>query len=172
MSWLSLLFEGAVSILLLVMIAYCVKLNRLLGGLRERDAEIGDLLVRFKEASDRAEASVATLKSVGVEVERSVRTATERAQSVRDELVSLANRGVGRELSPSTGHSASEPSASASGDGAPFRTSDAEGIYPSEFFAAENSDSRGEPREMTQGRARIEAESELLRVIRSARAGG
>ncbi len=171
MSWLSLLFEGAVSVLLLVMIAYCIKLNRLLGGLRERDAEIEDLLIRFGDASDRAEASVAVLKAAGVEAERSVRVATERAETARDELVSLlrnANRGDGgMEPKSSLNVALQMPPAPAP---APAEVDDGQGsVYPPEFF--ENQTGPVPFSKPSQDGAWSEAELNALRAIRTARAG-
>ncbi len=167
MSWLSLLFEGAVSVLLLVMIAYSIKLNRLLGGLRERDAEIENLLIRFKDASDQAESSVAVLKAAGVEAERSVRVATERAETARDELAALlrtANRGD-EEKWPKSSSNASMPMVTA-----PAPADDGQGgVYPPEFFADQTGPARlSEP--LRDG-ARSEAERNVLRAIRAARVG-
>ncbi len=170
MSWLSLLFEGAVSVLLLVMIAYCIKLNRLLGGLRERDAEIENLLIRFKDASDRAESSVAKLKAAGVEAERSVRVATERAETARDELVSLlrnANRGdegTGPKSSSNASWAVTPDPAPADADGGPG------GVYPPEFF--DNQTGPVALSEPSRDKARSEAELDVLRAIRAARVGG
>lgn len=169
MSWLSLLFEGAVSVLLLVMIAYCIKLNRLLGGLRERDAEIEDLLIRFRDASDRAESSVAVLKAAGVEAERSVRVATERAETARDELASLlrnANRGD-EGTGPKVFSDASLPMALAP---APADVDDGQGsVYPPEFFG--NQAGPAPFSEPARDEARSEAELNVLRAIRAARVG-
>lgn len=169
MSWLSLLFEGAVSVLLLVMIAYCIKLNRLLGGLRERDAEIENLLIRFKDASDRAESSVAVLKAAGVEAERSVRVATERAETARDELDALlrtANRGDEGKW-PKSSSNASMPMLTAA---APADLDDRRGgVYPSEFF--EDQTGPAPLSEPLRDGARSEAERNVLRAIRAARVG-
>ena len=45
--WLSLGFESVVAVLMIAMIVYAVKLNRRLVGLRERDAEMQDMITRF-----------------------------------------------------------------------------------------------------------------------------
>ena len=167
MSWLSLLFEGAVSVLLLVMIAYSIKLNRLLGGLRERDAEIENLLNRFKDASDQAESSVAVLKAAGVEAERSVRVATERAEIARDQLDALmknVSRGEER-MGPngSAGASTSMPSVPAPVDSDGRQGS----VYPPEFF--ENQTGSAAPDDPERDTARSESQLEMLRAIRAAR---
>lgn len=172
MSWLSFLFEGAVSVLLLVMIAYCVKLNRLLGGLRERDAEIENLLVRFKEASDRAEASVGTLKAAGIEVERSVRTATERAWAARDELVSLLDRDTRQGPPAESARGRNAAPAPEDATGMEYADAGSGGVYPPEFFSARDTDGLTRLSDDTRDQTRSEAESDLLNVIRSARLGG
>lgn len=171
MSWLSFVFEGAVSVLLLVMIAYCVKLNRLLGGLRERDAEIKDLLIRFKAASDQAEASVATLKTVGIEVERSVRTATERAEAAHNDLVSLLDRGNRDVAWAGAGDTRTAGRTPAPAPPAPNYADDGpDSVYPAEFF--ERGDGSAESEGSSPNSGRSEAESDLMRAIRSARTGG
>ncbi len=172
MSWLSLLFEGAVSVLLLVMIAYCVKLNRLLGGLRERDAEIENLLVRFKDASDTAEASVTRLKAAAVEVERTVHAAMIQAQTARDELVSLSAREDRHSEATNNPWPAAHTPALHPKDTKPVdadQPAAAGDVYPSDFF---DTSAAGAPLpETAQGQARSEVEQELLRAIRSARSG-
>ena len=167
MSWLSLLFEGAVSVLLLVMIAYCVKLNRLLGGLRERDAEIENLLVRFKDASDTAEASVARLKAAGVEVERTLHAAMIQAQTVREELVSLSAREDRHSDATNNPWPAQSPK-DTERVGAD-QPEPAEDVYPSDFF--DTPTGAAPLSETPHGEARAEVEQELLRAIRSVRSG-
>ncbi len=167
MSWLSLLFEGAVSVLLLVMIAYCVKLNRLLGGLRERDAEIENLLSRFKDASDTAEASVSRLKAAAVEVERTVHAAMIQAQTARDELVSLSAREDRHSEATNNPWPAARPK-----DTEPVGADQREAagdVYPPEFF--DTPTGAAPSAETPHGQARAEVEQELLRAIRSARPG-
>lgn len=170
MSWLSLLIEGAVSVLLIVMIGYCVRLNRLLGGLRERDAEIENLLLRFKDASDMAEASGIKLKAAGVEAERSVRVATERAETARHELDSLLERkkigGEGPSSQRAAGNLPPPQAVPAATDG----DDGPDGVYPPEFFETPDDSPPllGVPRDLS----RSEAELDLLRAIRAARVEG
>jgi len=92
-SALSLVFEGIVSILLVVMIVYASRLNGRLADLRAQEGELQAGIARFDEAAARAEAAAARLKAVGGEAERTVRTAFDRAQAMRDELMFLVERG-------------------------------------------------------------------------------
>jgi hypothetical protein len=92
-SVLSLVVEGIVSILLIVMIVYASRLNGRLASLRAQENELQEGIARFNEAAVRAEAAAARLKAVGSEAERTVRAAFDRAQAIRDELTFLVDRG-------------------------------------------------------------------------------
>ena len=86
MTLLSFVFEGALALLMIALIVYCVKLNRGLAAIRASDTQINELIGRLIEASDRAEASVAQLKAVGVARERALRAAIEDAEAMRASL--------------------------------------------------------------------------------------
>lgn len=107
MTLVSLVFEGAVSVLLIAVIVYAIKLNHRLVGLRAREEELGELIERFNESSGRAEASAAKLKEIGAAAEKNLGAMFERAQAVRDDLVFMVERGsdiadrVGRSIDKS-----------------------------------------------------------------------
>lgn len=82
MSLLSFVFEGVLAALMVVLIVYCVKLNRGLVAIRSSDPQINKMISSLVEASDRAEASVAQLKAVGVAQERALRAAIEDAETM------------------------------------------------------------------------------------------
>ncbi len=82
MSLLSFVFEGVLAALMVVLIVYCVKLNRGLVAIRSSDPQINEMIGSLVEASDRAEASVAQLKAVGVAQERALRAAIEDAETM------------------------------------------------------------------------------------------
>ncbi len=86
MSLLSFVFEGVLAALMVVLIVYCVKLNRGLTAIRSSDPKINELIGSLVEAADRAEASVAQLKAVGVAQERALRAAIEDAEVLRADL--------------------------------------------------------------------------------------
>jgi len=62
----SFVFDGVLCVLMVMLIVYCVKLNRGLTAIRSSDVEINKLIASLIEASDRAETSVAQLKAAGV----------------------------------------------------------------------------------------------------------
>jgi uncharacterized protein DUF6468 len=90
---MSLIFEGAVSLLLIAVIVYSVKLNTRIVGLRSREGELKQMIAQFNEAAVQAEASAGHLKSVGTAAERNLRVTIERAQALRDDLSFLIERG-------------------------------------------------------------------------------
>jgi len=87
MSALSFLFEGIVAALMVALIVYCVRLDRRLAALRENDAPILALITELRAAAERAEASVGHLKAAGLDAERSLQQAIRTAQAVEDDLV-------------------------------------------------------------------------------------
>ena len=79
MSSVALLFEAGLATLMVVLIVYCIKLNKRLALLRNQNAEFADMMVGLANASDRAEQAVQHLKAAGLSAERSLRTAIEDA---------------------------------------------------------------------------------------------
>lgn len=86
---LSLLLDLLVAILLVVTIGYALVLNRRLKGLKDHKAELDALAASFAMATGRAEESVGRLKSSVADLQ----SASERAQSLRDDLAFLVERG-------------------------------------------------------------------------------
>ena len=87
MSALSFIFEGVVAALMVALIVYCVRLERRLAALRQNDAPIRALIGELQSAAERAEASVGHLKAAGLDAERSLQQAIRTAQAVEDDLV-------------------------------------------------------------------------------------
>ncbi len=85
----SLALDLVVAVLLVVTIAYAVALNRRLGALRRDKAELENVAASFGEATLRAGASINTLKTTADELQERI----EKAQSLRDDLVFLVERG-------------------------------------------------------------------------------
>lgn len=77
------LFEVVMALLMLALIVYCVKLNRGLAAVRGQDEQIKQMIAELNSAADRAEASVARLKSAGLSAEAAVRAAIEDAEQTR-----------------------------------------------------------------------------------------
>ena len=180
MMWLSLGFESVLAMLMIAMIVYAVKLNRRLVGLRERDAEMQDIITRFVEASDRAEASVARLKAAGLEAERSLRLTIERAEVLRGELATTVQgaQEVDRFDDPARPAPGAHTLA-ASDPAPPDRTAKAgpagdEDSGPPravlDFLSRHEAPAGGEA--ASGNSERSDAEQDILRAIRSARGEG
>ena len=92
-AWVSVVLDGLVAVLLAAVIYYAVRLNRGLEGLRQGKAELGSLIARFDAAAAHAEQSVARLGEAGAESGRALRAAIAEAQSLRDELAFMLERG-------------------------------------------------------------------------------
>ncbi|MBL4721277.1 MAG: hypothetical protein JKY20_09130, partial [Alphaproteobacteria bacterium] len=87
-----LLIDGVVSILLVTVIVYAVRLNRNLGTLKANRMELEQLIASFTESTDRAEASVGRLKSTATETAQSLQSNVTRAQELRDDLTFMTER--------------------------------------------------------------------------------
>ncbi|NQU71078.1 MAG: hypothetical protein HQ514_11045 [Rhodospirillales bacterium] len=90
---MSLILEGTVSVLLIAVIVYAIKLNRRILALRSQEGELKDMISQFNDAAIQAEASVGHLKTAGMESERNLRATIERAQAMRDDLSFVIERG-------------------------------------------------------------------------------
>ena len=87
----SLILDMSVAVLLVVMIGYAVTLNKRLGTLRRDKVELQKLALSFGDATARAEESTVQLRAtIDVLQER-----IKRAESLRDDLVFLVERGNG-----------------------------------------------------------------------------
>jgi hypothetical protein len=162
MSALSLAFEGVVAALMVALIVYCVRLERRLAALRQDDAPIRALIGELQAAAARAEAAVSHLKAAGLDAERSLQQAIRTAQAVEDDLV---RRGRVAPVPPAAPAVSGPPPAlvarqpaarPAVASGPPVRPSPA----ASPAAAAPSPPTRAE------------AERDLLRAIRLARAEG
>ena len=86
---LSLMLDILVAILLIITIRYAWVLNKRLGNLRQDKGELEKMALNFHTATDRAEDSIARLK-VNAEA---LQASMEKAESLRDDLVFLSERG-------------------------------------------------------------------------------
>lgn len=86
---ISLIIDIVVAVLLVVTIGYAVVLNRRLGALRSNKDELERLSLGFVETTQRAESGIVELRSM-TDV---LRERIERAESLRDDLVFLMERG-------------------------------------------------------------------------------
>jgi hypothetical protein len=86
---LSLILDIVLAVLLIVTIGYAVALNRRLGALRQNKDELERLARGFVETTSRAENGIGELKSMTEILQERI----ERAESLRDDLVFLTDRG-------------------------------------------------------------------------------
>lgn len=157
MGLVSFVFDGVLAVLMILLIVYCVKLNRGLVAIRSSDTQINDLIGRLIEASDRAQASVQQLKAVGVAQERALRTAIADADAARARLAP-------------TGPGAPAPKGS-SLDAIVGMDDDGPAPSPSSSLPARTAEEAPPAPEERDG-GRSETEQALLAAIRHARTAG
>jgi hypothetical protein len=87
---LSLAFDVAFAVLLVITIGYAAALNRKLGNLRKHKEELEQLAVTFSQSTTRADESIQRLKGTT----DSLQIGIEKAQSLRDDLTFLIDRGT------------------------------------------------------------------------------
>lgn len=90
----ALLADGAVALLLVVVIGYAVALNRRLKAWRAESAEAERQLAALNATLVRAELAVNTLKGVCKDDAQALDQAQKKAQSTRDDLSFLVDRGT------------------------------------------------------------------------------
>lgn len=93
MGQLGLLIDVLGAILLVVVIVYAFRLNRSLSALKANKAELNALIETFTQSTNRAEASVARLKSSATETAAALQENVSKAQELRDDLAFMTDRG-------------------------------------------------------------------------------
>ncbi len=88
-----LISNGVVAVLLIVMIGYCIMLNKRLDGLRKSHLELSKLVATLNQASERAQSSVQQLKTMGQEAEHALKMEVAKARSLADELSLITEAG-------------------------------------------------------------------------------
>jgi len=173
----ALFLDILVAVLLVITIGYAWVLNKRLGHLRQDKGELEKMALNFHSATDRAEDSIARLKS-NVET---LQDSMKKAEALRDDLVFLSERGgsaadrlevavrAARDeagVSPAPVKPASQPAAPANPpipDGVKPQASATPGFERSDLTA--NPLDRSVP---GNDQDVSEAEKELLRALRSA----
>ena len=87
---LSLGFDIAFAVLLVITIGYAVVLNRKLGNLRRHKEELEKLALTFSQSTTRADDSIQRLKSSTDVLQKGIN----KAQGLRDDLSFLIDRGT------------------------------------------------------------------------------
>jgi len=90
----SLILDILIAVLLVASIGYSVSLNRRLTALRQDRDELAKLTVQFADATDKAEASIQVLKGSTDEIASALNVEIAKAESMRDDLTFLVDRGA------------------------------------------------------------------------------
>lgn len=90
----SLILDILIAVLLVASIGYSVSLNRRLSALRQDRDELAKLTGQFAEATGKAEASIQKLKGSTDEVASALNVEIAKAESMRDDLTFLVDRGA------------------------------------------------------------------------------
>ena len=91
---MSLAADGIVAILLLITICYAISLSRKLNALRGDKAALKALIGQLADASASAETGVAGLRVAAGDIDRVLEKKLEEAQSLRDDLAYMIERGA------------------------------------------------------------------------------
>lgn len=78
--------------LLVPTIAFAVVLNRRIESLRRSRDDLAKMILAFNEATTRAESGIPKMRKTADEVGKTLREATEKAQTLRDDLAFMAER--------------------------------------------------------------------------------
>jgi len=90
---ITLIVDLLVAGLLLATLSYCIVLNRRLAALRDDKGELRDLIRGLAAASQRAEASVASLRLAAEQIGVGLQEEIDRARGLRDDLAYMLERG-------------------------------------------------------------------------------
>lgn len=99
--------DAVVAALLIATIGFCIVLNRRLGALRRNEAELKQMLAKFGEVANQAEAGIARLREAGTGAANELRERIGEAKALRDDLAFVTERSdriaadLGRKLSAS-----------------------------------------------------------------------
>lgn len=89
---LTLIIEVIAAGLLLAVLVYAIRLNRLLAALKADRGELERLLQTFHQSTARAEQSVAKLRTSAADIAQALQTNVGKAEKLRDELVFIVDR--------------------------------------------------------------------------------
>ncbi len=90
---LGLFLDGALIVLVAVMIGFCVVLNNRLKVLKNNENEMGGMLAAFQAAAASAEKGVTEMKSAGEGLVRDLAAGTREGKALRDELDVILSSG-------------------------------------------------------------------------------
>ena len=86
MNFFGLIVDGVVMLLLIVTVVYCTELNRRLKALHTDQDGLKSVIAGLDRATDRAQASIAELKTLGSDAAADLKSERERADALLEEL--------------------------------------------------------------------------------------
>ncbi len=89
---LTLLFDCALAVLLVVTIRYCAKLSTRIRTLQDSRGELSAMITQFDTATSRAMASVAELQSISKKVTEALQLKIDKANFLADDLAFLIEK--------------------------------------------------------------------------------
>ena len=84
---LPVLLDGAVAVLLLITIGYCVVLYARLNEVRKSNTVMKSLMAEFSSATERAQAGLLSIKSTGSELSNALDERIDEARALKGDLV-------------------------------------------------------------------------------------
>lgn len=92
MSWLGIVLDLVLILLLGAVLAYAVTLNKRLAQLRSNKDELARVINAFNEATQRAEASIPRLRKTADDIKTQLEDRIEKAVSLKDDLAFMIDR--------------------------------------------------------------------------------
>lgn len=92
MSWLGIVLDLVLILLLGAVLAYAVMLNKRLSQLRSNKDELARVINAFNEATQRAEASIPRLRKTADDIKTQLEDRIEKAVSLKDDLAFMIDR--------------------------------------------------------------------------------
>ena len=181
----TLIFDIAIAVLLVITISYAVVLNRRLMSLRRDRKELEKVAGKFEKSFGRAQESITKLKTSTEELRQGIR----KAESLREDLAFLLDRGgsaadrleaavraarkeggatneLKAEIQEAGPEGAKMESARTKGAGTKSYRTDSAAKAPAENAGSDDGNGR---RKLPSGENRSSAEEDLLRALQAAR---
>lgn len=89
---ISLLFDGALAVLLIVTIGYCNKLTKKIRQLQDGRSELAEMISRFDKSTERATSSLAELQNVSKKITEALQLKIDKANFLADDLAFLIEK--------------------------------------------------------------------------------
>lgn len=90
---LSLIINGIMVVLLTMTVVYCFKLNTRIRILQDSKSEFSQLITRFDETTQRAQASIQELQTISAKVNEQLSARLDKANFLADDLAFMIEKG-------------------------------------------------------------------------------